>query len=105
LIATVGLQALAKSPILGFGQENFEIAIESWKMHTVDNAHNIFLETAVASGIVGLLIFLAIIFVAFRNANFTIRMALLAFLIVAQFNPLSITEIMLFWFLLAISKV
>lgn len=89
-------------PLVGFGQENFEIAVPTGKMHSADNAHNIFLETAVSSGLTGLLIFLGIIFTAFKKANFTVRMALLAFLIIAQFNPLSIVEIMLFWFLLAI---
>lgn len=104
LIGVVGLETLSKRPILGFGQENFEIAIPTGKMHSVDNAHNIFLETAMSSGIVGLLIFLGIIIVAFRKANFTIKMSLLAFLIIAQFNPLSITEISLFWFLLGLDK-
>lgn len=100
LMWIVGLETLVKRPILGFGQENFEIAIPTGKMHKTDNAHNIFLETAISSGILGLIAFVGIIILALKKANFTIRMALLAFLIVASLNPLSIVEISLFWFLL-----
>ena len=101
LIWTVGLEALSKRPILGYGQENFEHAIPGGKMHKADNAHNIFLETAMSSGLIGLFIFLGIVITSFRKASFTVGMSLLAFLIVAQFNPLSIVQISLFWFLLA----
>lgn len=104
LMWIVGLEALNKRPIFGYGQENFEIVIPPGKMHAADNAHNIFLETAISSGFVGLLIFLGIIFTAFKKANFTIRMALVAFLIVAQFNPLSIAQISLFWSLLGVRR-
>lgn len=103
LVWTMGLETLNKSPILGFGQENFEIAVDPGKMHSVDNAHNIFLETAISSGLLGLLAFLSVIFVALKRANLVIGLSLLAFLIVASFNPLSIAEIALFWFLLGIS--
>lgn len=102
LIWLVGLQTLSSRPLLGFGQENFEIAVPLGKMHSVDNAHNIFLETAMSSGLLVLLMFLGIIIIAFIKAGFTIRMSLLAFLIVGQFNPLSIVQIALFWFLLGV---
>ena len=102
LIGVVGLQALSKRPILGYGQENFEIAVSAGKMHAADNAHNIFLETAMSSGLIGLFIFLEILFIAFKKSSFVVRMSLLSFLIIAQFNPLSIVEIMLLWFLLGL---
>ncbi len=104
LMWAVGLETVSKRPILGFGQENFEIAVPVGRMHPPDNTHNIFLETAISSGLVGLFLFLGIIFTTFKKADFTIRMSLLAFLIVASFNPLSIVEIMLFWFLLGVSQ-
>lgn len=104
LIWVVGLEALSKRPILGYGQENFEIAVPPGKMHSADNAHNIFLETAVSSGVIGLLLFVAITVIAIKKANFPIKMSLLGFLIVAQFNPLSIVEIGLFWFLLGLDN-
>ncbi len=100
LIWTIGLEALSKQPFLGYGQDNFELAISKAKMHRVDNAHNIFLETAVSSGIVGLLFYLLILFHALRKANFDIKMSLLAFIIVGQFNPLSIAQLALFWILM-----
>lgn len=107
LMWIVGLEVVSKRPILGYGQENFELTqllLPAGKMYVVDNAHNIFLETAVSSGFIGLLIFLGIIFTALRKANFTIKMSLIAFFIIAQFNPLSIAEISLSWFLLAVRQ-
>lgn len=104
LIWSEGLKAISKRPILGYGQENFELVFPKERHMKVDNAHNIFLETAVSSGIIGLLLFITIIMVAFKKANFTIKMSLLAFLIVSQLNPLSIVEIALFWFLLGMSQ-
>lgn len=94
-----GIQAVVKRPILGYGQENFELVFPSERQMKVDNAHNIFLETAVSSGIIGLLLFLGIIAAALYKANVIVKLSLLAFLMVAQFNPLSIAQISLFWLL------
>ncbi len=104
LIWTVGMEAFAKRPVLGYGQENFGLAVPSGKMHFTDNAHNIFLETAVSSGIVGLLFYIAIIVFYLNKAPFEIKISLISFLIIAQFNPLSIAQIGLFWMLLGFSK-
>lgn len=95
-----GLEAVGERPILGYGQENFELIFPPELKMKVDNAHNIFLEIAVSSGLVGLTIFLIIISIAFYKANYMIKTCLIAFLIVAQFNPLSIPQIALFWLLL-----
>lgn len=99
-----GIGAVLKRPMLGYGQENFELAISSKKMLRVDNAHNIFLETAVSSGILGLLLFLAIIIAAIWQASFVLKISIITFLITAQFNPLSIAQIALFWFFLGLSR-
>ncbi len=100
LIWQEGIKAVEKRPVLGFGQENFELIFSKERKMKVDSAHNIFLETIVASGFVGLGAFLLLIAVSFYKANTTIRLSLIAFLIIAQFNPLSIAHIALFWFLL-----
>ncbi len=105
LIWIIGLESLSKQPLLGYGQDNFELAIPSGKMHLTDSAHNIFLEIAVSSGLIGLLLYIAAIFIAIKKASFPIKMSLLTFLIVAQFNPLSIAQISLFWFLLGITPI
>ena len=104
LIWIGGLNALGKNPILGIGQDNFEFIIPKGLMYTVDNAHNIFLETAVSSGTIGLLLYLLILSYAFRKSSFDIKMSLLAFVIIGQFNPLSIAQISLFWILLGLSQ-
>lgn len=103
LMWAVTLEALGKKPLLGFGQENLELAIPAGKMHKIDNAHNIFLETAASSGIFGLLLYIAIITYFLKKASVDIKLAIIVFLITAQFNPLSIAQIVLFWFLLGIS--
>lgn len=95
-----GWEAFLERPVLGYGQENFAHAFTKVKFYPLDNAHNIFLEVAVASGIVGLVLFLSILGKAFFQANLAIKMSLVAFIIVAQFNPLSIGQIAFFWLLL-----
>lgn len=102
IIWKAGVEAVVKRPILGYGQENFELIFPEERMVKVDNAHNIFLETAVSSGLVGLSLFIAILVLGYRKSPLTVKIALIAFLIRAQFNPLSLTEIVYFWFLLGL---
>ena len=104
LIWTEGLKAFQRRPILGYGQENFELIFPKERKMFVDNAHNIFLETLISSGVIGFVFYLWILICAFKKASIDIRMSFLAFIIVGQFNPLSITQISLFWFLLGISS-
>lgn len=104
LIWSKGVEGLVKRPMLGYGQENFELVFPKERHMKVDNAHNIFLEIAVSSGIIGLGLFLTILVVVFKHAPLQIKLSLLAFLISAFFNPVSIAQIALFWFLLGISS-
>ncbi|MBI2430614.1 MAG: hypothetical protein HYV39_01215 [Candidatus Levybacteria bacterium] len=96
-----GLEAFLRRPILGYGQENFELAFTKVRFFNVDNAHNIFLEIAVSSGIVGLSLFLVIFFLAFKRASLPVKTSLFTFIVIAQFNPLSVVHIVLFWFLVS----
>lgn len=104
LIWAEGLKAFQKSPILGYGQENFELIFPKERHMKVDNAHNIFLEIAISSGMLGLIIFLAIIFIALKQSSIVVRLSIFVFLVVAQFNPLSIAQIAFFWFLISLSN-
>jgi len=99
-----GIKAAAKQPIFGYGQENFELIFPADRRLPVDNAHNLFLEILLSSGIIGLLIYLAILVEAFKKVSLAVRLSLLAFLFRAQLNPLSLSEIALFWYLLALEK-
>lgn len=100
-IWSYGLLAVSQQPFIGIGQENFELIFSPDRGIKVDNAHNIFLEVAVSSGLIGLFLFVAIVAVAIKNATLPVRFSLLAFLVVGSFNPLSIAQIALFWYLLA----
>lgn len=104
LIWIAGLNSLLKHPVLGIGQDNFESLMPKGNKYVVDNAHNIFLETAISSGLLGLLLYVLIIFYALKKASFDIKMSLLAFIIIGQFNPLSIAQISLFWILIGFSQ-
>lgn len=104
VIWSEGTKAVMKKPILGYGQENFSLLFPKKRFMYVDSAHNVFLEVAVSSGLIGLLFFVAIIFTALRQARGATRLSLTAFLIVAQLNPLSIAQIALFWFLLGTTQ-
>ncbi len=95
-------EAFLRRPVLGYGQDNFQQTFRKVQFFNVDNAHNIFLEVAISSGIIGLIIFIYILAKSLFHAKLPIKVALIAFLIVAQFNPLSIAQIALFWFLLAL---
>ncbi len=101
VIWTEGVKAVIQRPILGYGQENFEVAIPRERRMMVDNAHNVFLEVAVSSGLIGLSIYLAILLFAWQRAKPIIKLYLLAFLIRSQFNPLSISDLALFWIILS----
>lgn len=103
LIWTEGIKAFEKRPILGYGQENFELIFPSERHMKVDSAHNIFLEIAVSSGIIGLVLFVSIFAYSLYKASILIRLSLLAFLICASFNPISIAQICLMWFLVGSS--
>jgi len=98
------IEAISKKPLFGYGQENFEISLPYQRMIRVDNTHNIFLEILVSSGTVGLFSFIIFIFLILRKSDLAIKLSIIAFLIRSQFNPLSIPEIALFWFLAGLSQ-
>jgi O-antigen ligase len=70
----VGLQMFREHPILGVGVKNYAVYYQSYSRRlgldprtTARDAHNLFIEVAAETGIVGLLVFLAIIWMMFRG--------------------------------------
>lgn len=69
----VSLQAIKEKPILGWGPENFQIGFDKFYDPSLpkiagiwwDRAHNIFLDTAVSEGILGLIAYLALFAILF----------------------------------------
>ncbi len=100
IIWTEGIKAMSASPILGYGQDNYELIFPKDRFMKVDNAHNIFLEIGVGSGIVGLVIFGVILYLGFMRSELAVRLVLIAFIINASTNPVSVVQIILLWFLL-----
>lgn len=103
-IWNAGISSIIKKPLLGVGQENFELIFPREMHYKVDNAHNIFIEIAVSSGLMGLSVYIFIIYLSFKKADFEQKLALLAFLIAGFFNPLPIVCINLFWILIGLSN-
>lgn len=78
----IALEGVKDRPILGWGQENFNFVFQEYyrpDMHHLepwfDRAHNIFLDWAIAGGILGLLAYLslygALMLLVWRNAGFS----------------------------------
>lgn len=104
IIWNEGYKAFVKRPITGYGQENFELIFPKKLRFNVDNSHNLFLETLISSGIIGLLVFISILFLGFRKSLIKYKLFLILFLIIAFFNPLFISGIILFWITLGLSN-
>ncbi len=120
------LPIISRRPLLGYGPETFLTAF--WSYYPLEankdlavihpwDPHNFFLYQLTAVGILGTLSilwliirFLRISLAALRryvDRNIQILIAVVissvsAYLILAQFNPVSITSLVLFWFVLAI---
>lgn len=103
LIWSHGFQAVVNSPVFGYGQENFEIIFPLDRYMKVDSAHNIFLEFAVAGGVIAIFLFIWFLVLIFKLARFDMRFMMIAFLITAFFNPISIAQWSLFWIISGVS--
>lgn len=103
LIWESGIQSVIQHPFLGIGQENFQLIVQE-NYYTVDNAHNIFLEIAVAAGIPAIILFLAFSYQTMKKSPLPIQLSIVGFFICASFNPISIPQFVLFFLLLSFSK-
>lgn len=111
LITQKSIQLIQQKPILGYGIENFSLAFPAiiigkdigLKDIVVDSSHNLFLDLAVQTGLVGLglfLIFLAVTFIQGLKHDAFVKAALLstiAFVVIHQFSPYSAVPMSLFW--------
>lgn len=104
LIWREGIKAISARPILGYGQENFELIYPKERHVKVDSAHNIFIEVGVSSGVVGLVLFILLLLTALKEAVFPIKLSIAVFIISGFFNPLSIAQIAFFWMVLGLTK-
>lgn len=107
LIWKLGITQVLQKPLLGFGAESgeavYDIAYKSVGIPllglVVDRAHNLFLDVAMWSGIIGLVIFGYWLYYNFCSlGQLNRKLAFMAFLIYSLLQPLSVVH----WVLLAI---
>lgn len=111
-----GLFAFSQKPILGWGWANFDHAFDSvdWPIKLendvyVDKAHSHFLEVLVTTGISGLILYLIIILRTLMNLVKKYKFsspyvfAFILFIIHSQTNVISISEEVIFWFLIGLA--
>lgn len=92
----LGWNQFLEKPLLGYGAESGEVVYNHAFLANhirlvdfmVDRAHNIFLDIALWSGIIGLLVFCAWLVSLFVSKPYLRRLALAAWLIFAFFQPL-----------------
>ncbi|MEK7535730.1 MAG: O-antigen ligase family protein [Patescibacteria group bacterium] len=83
IVWSMALKGVAERPILGWGQENFNIVFNKHydaRLHSqetwFDRAHNVFLDWLVAAGILGLAaylsIFVALFWIIWKNTSSTV---------------------------------
>ncbi len=105
-------QMVVKKPLFGWGIENYEIGFKSvlidsdfdLKNIRVDRSHNLFLDILVNSGLFGLVVWIYLIFLLFKNAR-DFKYPLLSFLIVGSLNVISLNTWILFYLLSALISV
>jgi O-antigen ligase len=107
------IEAISKRPILGWGLENFEIAFNStlrpddfdWKNVRVDKAHNEILEVAVASGLMGLCLYLGLnVVVGYKLKEDRKMLAVwLGYLVISCLTVVNITSQMMFYWAVGVA--
>jgi len=123
-ITQKSLNLISQKPFLGYGIENFSTAFPTvvssddlgLKDIVVDSSHNLFLDLAVQTGLIGLGLFLAVLVLTFSVIPHLIKRpterdpyntdkpfvqtaasVIIAFLIVHQFSPVSVVPMVFFW--------
>lgn len=100
------------SPILGHGFGNITSSLKeaSWKISNnvrfqfVDSSHNIFLDYFVQGGLIGLIILVCLLILSIssllKNQQKILLTAFLGLLVMFSFNPLSVVNLVAFWWLI-----
>lgn len=105
----LGITSVMKKPVLGYGAESGEVVYnEAFKNYglplynlMVDRAHNLYIDVAMWSGGIGLIMFIAWLINRFKSlTGFPQKYAYLAFLVYAFFQPLSIVHWILFFLII-----
>lgn len=117
VIAQKSIQLIFLKPIFGYGLENFSLSFPQvikeqdlgLKDIVVDSSHNLFLDIAVQTGLIGLGLFLAILILTVKQGlslkdgfSKACLSAVIAFVIIHQFSPVSMTPMVLFWICMGI---
>ncbi len=109
LVWKLGITSVMENPILGYGAESGEVVYnKAFKeyglpLHNlmVDRAHNLYIDVAMWSGGIGLVIFIAWLIKRYRSlTGFPQKYAFLAFMVYAFFQPLSIVHWILFFLII-----
>lgn len=108
--------AIVQRPLTGWGLENYQLAVQNINYPikpgvngevSVDKAHNEILEILISAGLIGLIFWLGIIFLAGKNLllqkNSILFVCLLVFLLKSQTNIVSTPEYFFFWLLVGLS--
>lgn len=107
IIWELAITSIAQRPILGYGAESGEMVFDkAYKTYgtplvglMVDRAHNIFLDIAMWSGILGLILFICWILMKIKEMNDEWRkIALIGWLVFACLQPLGVVH----WIILAV---
>lgn len=105
-------KAVLKSPLYGAGFGNTEKAIKdtaetlknNLRYQYVDSSHNIFLDWLIQGGVISFLLLIVLLSQTFKSLIQTkqkhLIVALLGVFTTASFNPLSVTSLVAFWWLI-----
>lgn len=103
----VGLTQVADRPLFGFGAESGEVVYKAAYRKLgfplegliIDRAHNLFLDVAMWSGLIGIIVFSLWLYVGFRGLkSLPKKLAFLTFFLFAMFQPVGVVH----WVLLAV---
>ena len=101
IIWKLGFAQIITKPLLGFGAESGEVVYDSaFSKHNlpldgliIDRAHNLFIDVAMWSGFIGLILFGGFLINRFRGLeNKYKKLAFVSFFIYSMFQPLSIVH-------------
>ncbi len=100
----LGIESVIKRPFLGYGAESgefvYNLSFQKEKIPLngliIDRAHNLFLDVAMWSGIIGLAFFLGWLIESFKAISFERKFAFASFIIYSSFQPLSVVHWVLF---------
>jgi O-antigen ligase len=107
----LGIEKILERPVLGYGAESGEFIYNQAYIKSemplnnliIDRSHNLFLDVAMWSGIIGLIIFVYWFYLSFVNLkDLKKKMAIMSFVIFAMLQPLGVSHWVLLFIILNI---